>query len=123
MFILSSIFLPSKLNKNVELRKPNRSQENIHHGKEITYSMLVHNRRALVAFIITVFGIIFMIFFESIFSLRLKEMGVEEDMIGISTAILIYYIGLYFAFGSLAYALTAPAIGVLCRHVEKIYIT
>ena len=51
-------------------------------AKVITYRMLLTNRRAVVAFLVTIFGIIFMLFFESILALRLKGMGLDEKSIG-----------------------------------------
>jgi hypothetical protein len=44
--------------------------------------MFFTNRRAVVAAISATFAMIFMLFFDSILSIRLKDMGVPENDIG-----------------------------------------
>jgi MFS family permease len=49
-------------------------------------------------------AMVFMLFFDSILSLRLEEMGVPENDIG--------YV---FAIGCFTYALSSPVVGYLCK--------
>jgi hypothetical protein len=50
--------------------------------KQITYKMFFTNRRALIAAISATFAMVFMLFSDSILSIRLIQMGVSENDIG-----------------------------------------
>jgi hypothetical protein len=52
------------------------------YNKPITYKMILANRRAVMALISVIAAMIIMLFFESILSIRLTEMGIDEDYVG-----------------------------------------
>jgi hypothetical protein len=74
--------------------------------------MFLTNRRALIAVLSATFAMIFMLFFDSMLSLRLKEMGVPENDIGF-----------IFAGACFIYAVFSPVTGYLCKYIQRKCIT
>lgn len=65
--------------------------------------MFLTNWHALIAALSATFALMFMLFFDSILSIRLIDLGVNED-----------YIGYIFSVACFCYALSAPIAGYLC---------
>ena len=54
---------------------------------------------------------IFMLFFDSILSVRLIKLGVSENKIG-----------LVFGLASLIYMISSPLVGILCKYIDKRFV-
>ena len=80
--------------------------------KAITFKIFFTNKRAMLAIVASIFAMIFMLFFDSILSLRLVALNLNPD-----------YIGYVFALGAFLYALSAPFVGMLCRIIPRRYVT
>lgn len=68
-FILIIFFVPNKLNRSSQERNDSlTSSQRKENEKKITYKMLLANKRVLVAGISSVFAMIFMLFYDTIYS-------------------------------------------------------
>ena len=67
-------------------------------------------------------AMILMIFYETIYSNNLLDIGMSEDYIGKLIDLFILAIGYFFMSGSLVYFVSCPLIGYMCKFMPKIYI-
>lgn len=79
--------------------------------KDVSYTMFLTNRRAMFAVISAVFAMMFMLFYDSILSVRMESMGVADTNIGFM-----------FALDPFFYALSSPFVGDLCKKFGSRYI-
>ena len=80
---------------------------------QVTFKIFFTNLRAMTAVVSAMFAMIFMLFYEPIFTPYVKEaFHFPEDKIGYLLSIACFT----YAFGS-------PLVGVLCAKVERKYIT
>lgn len=70
--------------------------------------MFFTNRHSLIAALSAMFTMMFMLFFDGILSLRLIDLGVNEDNVG--------YI---FAIGPFCYSFSAPFAGYVCKFFKR----
>lgn len=114
------LFIPSRLNR-VREKSSNRSSQNAFNFesntstiKEITYATLLSNFRVVLACISGILAMIFMLFYDTIFTDRLLEIGVSEN-----------YIGYIFSICTLTFSISCPIAGYLCNRYPwlKIYMT
>jgi MFS family permease len=81
--ILSFFLLPNRINKVAEPKDDDSRKSGVVESQiPVTYSLFYTNRRAMFAVIASVFAMVFMIFYDSILSNRLKQLGVAENNIG-----------------------------------------
>jgi len=66
-------------------------------------------------------AMILFVFYDSIYSNNLIDIGVSEDYIG-KIRYFIKLIGYFFMAGSLVYTFSCPLIGYLCKFIPKVYI-
>ncbi len=57
-------------------------------------------------------AMIFMLFYDTIYSNYLLSIGVSDD-----------YLGYFFALGSFVYAFSAPLVGYLSKFIANVYLT
>ena len=80
---------------------------------QVTYSIFFKNVRAMTAIISSMFAMIFMLFYEPVFTEYLVERNwVKEDNVGYCLAI-----------GCFTYATASPLVGMLCAKIQRRYIT
>jgi MFS family permease len=107
------VLLPGRLNhakdSQPEPEKAGDAKKSLNVSGEdhrpVTFRMILTNRRAMIAAVASCFAMIFMLFFDSILSARLKEnYDVEEKTTGF-----------IFALGAFCFALASPFVGLLCK--------
>jgi predicted MFS family arabinose efflux permease len=114
-----SLLLPSRLNhaQGFQPREAGEAKKTLNDSHEdnrpVTFSMILTNRRAMVAAVASCFAMIFMLFFDSILSQRLKA---AYD-IGEAQA------GYIFALGAFCFAFGSPFVGLLCKVIQRKYVT
>lgn len=81
---------------------------------QVTYSIFFTNLRAMTAIISSMFAMIFMLFYEPVFTnyLAVTQKWVDKDNVGYCLAI-----------GCFTYAFASPLVGVLCSKIKRRYIT
>jgi len=80
---------------------------------QITFKIFLTNLRAMTAIVASMFAMIFMLFYEPIFTPYIKEeFGIPEEKVGYLLVI-----------GCFTYAFGSPIVGLLCSKFERKYIT
>lgn len=110
-FLLVLVALPRRLNEKQTMTAEPNQIESVS-TKVASWKIFFKNKRVVMAVVSSILSMIFMLFFESILSIRLMHMGIENGKIG-------YVFGL----GALVYAVSAPFVGALCRVFKTLYIT
>lgn len=101
--VLCIILIPN----NVNFKKNNLDEDNQEDGKkqkEITFKLFYTNTRVMIAFFSSILSMILMLFFDSILTLRLEDLGVPDSDCG--------YI---FAVAPTGYAIFAVITGFLAK--------
>eukprot|EP00347_Sterkiella_histriomuscorum_P004444 403360434 len=113
-FMLVIFFIPNRINKQVKDQNADSmtSSQKIQNNRKVGLKMLLTNKRVMMASISSIFAMIFMLFYDTILSDQLLEIGVSKNLVG-------YMFGLM----SLIYTLSSPIAGWLCQKLKKIYIT
>jgi MFS family permease len=108
----AAVFLPNSLNRtNINVSTSIEDDKN-DNPYGISYHMMVTNKRALVNMISGSFAMLFLVCFDSILSLRLKEFHVEDA-----------HIGYVFAVPCLCYAFCSIYVGTLCKYMHRRNVT
>lgn len=81
---------------------------------QITYSLFFTNMRAMTAIVSSMFAMIFMLFYEPVFTnyIAVNRGWVAKDNVGYCLAI-----------GCFTYAFASPLVGVLCSKIARRYVT
>jgi MFS family permease len=81
---------------------------------QVTYSLFFTNMRAMTAIISSMFAMIFMLFYEPVFTayIAVQQKWVAKDNVGYCLAI-----------GCFTYAFASPLVGLLCSKIARRYIT
>lgn len=74
--------------------------------------MFLTNKRAIIACVSSIFAMIFMNFYDSIYSNYLISAGISKD-----------YIGYFFTLVCAVNAIFSPIVGYLCKFIPKPYLT
>lgn len=110
--ILAVMFLPPSLNRvniNASTSLEGDAESNPY---GITYHMMYTNKKAFINMTSGTAAMIFMVCFDSILSLRLKEFNLEDHAIG--------YV---FAVPCLCYAISASLVGTICQNMRRHNVT
>eukprot|EP00347_Sterkiella_histriomuscorum_P005636 403355840 len=111
--ILVIFLIPNKMNRSDEDRADSMtSSQRLQNQKKITLKMLLKNKRVMMASISSIFAMIFMLFYDTILSDQLIEVGLDKNLVG--------YL---FALICLVYTLCSPIVGHFSQKIKKIYIT
>ncbi len=78
----------------------------------MTFKIFFTNKRAMMASFSAMLAMIFMLFYDTIYSNYLLSLDVSED-----------YIGYFFALGCGVYSFSAPLVGYLSKFIAKVYLT
>jgi Na+/melibiose symporter-like transporter len=95
-----------------ECKKTEGSNPKEEQKLKVTFKMFLTNRRAVMASISSIFAMIFMIFYDTIYSNYLLSAGIPKE-----------YIGYFFALGCAVYSIFSPIVGYICKFVPKLYLT
>jgi MFS family permease len=80
---------------------------------QVTFKIFFTNLRAMTAIVSAMFAMIFMLFYEPVFTPYIVAQGwIEEKQVGYTLAI-----------GCFTYAVGSPLVGVLCGKIQRKYIT
>jgi MFS family permease len=80
---------------------------------QVTFKIFFTNLRAMTAIVSAMFAMIFMLFYEPVFTPYIvAQKWIEEDNVGYTLAI-----------GCFTYAVGSPLVGVLCSKIQRKYIT
>lgn len=81
---------------------------------QITYKLFFTNLRAMTAIVSSMFAMIFMLFYEPVFTnyIAIQQGWVAKDNVGYCLAI-----------GCFTYAFASPLVGVLCSKIARRYVT
>lgn len=100
------------------------SSQRLENSKKVSLKMLLVNKRVFMACVSSIFAMIFMLYYDTIYSDYLIASGVSKNLIG---KILSFGIskntGYFFVLGSLVYTISSPVVGWLCNKFQKMYIT
>jgi hypothetical protein len=107
-------WIPNRFNSSAikeESRSSNANTDNPNH-KKISFKMFLTNKRAMMACLSSIFAMIFMMFFDTIYANYLLSAGISK-----------YYIGYFFALSCAVYSVFSPIVGYLCKFIAKPYLT
>ncbi|CDW88996.1 permeases of the major facilitator superfamily [Stylonychia lemnae] len=105
-------FIPSQYNRSSDDRAGSMtSSQRLEKSKEIRLRMLLTNKRVIVAALSSIFAMIFLLFFDTILSDQLLDMGISKDLVG--------YI---YSVSCLVYSIVCPFVGYICKKIHKIYV-
>lgn len=80
---------------------------------QVTFKIFFTNLRAMTAIVSAMFAMIFMLFYEPVFTPYIVNQGwIEKEKVGYTLAI-----------GCFTYAVGSPLVGVLCGKIQRKYIT
>lgn len=80
---------------------------------QVTFKIFFTNLRAMTAIVAAMFAMIFMLFYEPLFTPYIVAQGWIEEK----------YVGFTLAIGCFTYAFASPMVGVLCSKIQRKYIT
>lgn len=115
--IIAQVFLiPQKMNHLSEndIKQRTASVDSFRYNdfKSITYKTLLTNKRVVVGCVSSILAMIFMVFYETIYSDHMITLGVSENVIG--------YL---FALGCAVATIFSPIVGCLCKIFPKMILT
>jgi len=79
-FILQIFWIPNRFNSSAikeESRSSNTNTDNPNH-KKISFKMFLKNKRAMMACLSSIFAMIFMMFYDTIYSNHLLSIGISK---------------------------------------------
>ena len=104
--ILQLFIIPGRLNHSVGENQEQKSES------KLTFKIFLRNKRAMMASFSAMLAMVFMLFYDTIYSNYLLSIDVPED-----------YIGYFFALGCGVYSLSAPLVGIIAKFIPKVYLT
>jgi predicted MFS family arabinose efflux permease len=108
-FLLQLFVVPNRVNRTKNQPKF------IEHGeptKQITFMNFFKNRRAMMGCVSTIFGVVFILFYLTIYSdYLINDVGIQSK-----------YIGFFFCIVPGTYFIASPIVGYLSNRIPRIYI-
>jgi hypothetical protein len=99
------------------------SSQKLENSKKVTFKMLIGNKRVMMASISSVISMVFMLFYDTILSDQLLDIGVNKNLIGIKSIFRLIILGYLFGLICLIYTISSIFVGWLCNKIPKIFIT
>jgi hypothetical protein len=99
-----------------------RSDAKTSQSSDVTYMMILKNRRAMMSVVSAIFAMIFMLFFDSILTVHLiKDLKINENTAG--KVCYFNNLGYYFALTCATYAMFSPFVGCLTSVIPRHWLT
>lgn len=90
---------------------------------QISYKMFFTNLRAMTAIVSSIFAMIFMMFYEPVLTIYLRDQYQLSNKYFGMIIFIDNIIGYVLALGCFSYALCSPFVGMLCAKVPRRYVT
>jgi MFS transporter, ACDE family, multidrug resistance protein len=107
--LLQLFLIPRRLNYSVG---ESIVKDEVNPTKKLTFKIFLKNKRALMASFSAMLAMIFMLFYDTIYSNYLISIHISED-----------YLGYFFALACAVYSFSAPLVGYISKFVPKVYLT